>query len=139
MLTMTSAAARLRMARVLLLLGSMFVLPIGLSNHANASEWSSVSINGQQLTMTQLNNLQVQLGSQIYPGAYLVDYQSGCWLNSTTGASGCIGSQTTTTHSRYGSGERTSDGSWSHYSHAAGMGVGGTADGCVYAGTWSNC
>ena len=39
-----------------------------------------------------------------------------------------------------GSGERYGDGSWSHYNPlVGGGGVGGTADGCVYAYGWSNC
>lgn len=134
-----NAISHVRKARIFMLLGVLGLVPVALTTQVQASEWSSVSINGQALTVDQVNTLQMQLGTQIYPGAYLVDYQSGCWLNSTTGASGCVGSQSQTVHSRYGSGERSSDGSWSHYSHSAGMGVGGTADGCVYAGSWSNC
>ena len=53
-------------------------------------------------------------------------------------SSGCVGNASV--FSRYGSGERTSDGSWNHWSNAAGAGVGGTADGCIYTTTgWSNC
>jgi len=45
-------------------------------------------------------------------------------------------------NSRYGGGSQYADGSWNHYSSAAGGAVGGTSDGCVYtsvAGGWSNC
>ena len=94
-------------------------------------------INGQQLTSDQLAYLEQSIGSRIAPGAYLLN-NNGCWVNLSTGASGCIGS--VDTHSRYGSGERTSDGSWNHWSNAAGGAVGGTSDGCVYTTFgWSNC
>ncbi len=93
-----------------------------------ATEWSNVAINGQRLTVTQLQELQMQIGSAITPGSYLVDAQ-GCWMNLNTGQSGCLGSggSVESYSSRYGSGERTSDGSWNHYS-------------CIYTTTgWSNC
>ena len=102
-----------------------------------ANGYSNVAVNGQVLTVQQLNVLQRQIGSAIAPGSYLLD-QQGCWVNLTTGASGCIG--IVNTYSRYGSGERTSDGSWNHYSNSAGIGVGGTSDGCIYTTSgWSNC
>ena len=102
-----------------------------------ANNYSSVAVNGEVLTREQLYVLQVQLGTAIPAGNYLLDGQ-GCWLNLSSGASGCVGS--VSTHSRYGSGERTSDGSWNQYSHAAEMGVGGTSDGCIYTTQgWSNC
>ena len=105
--------------------------------NAVANNYSNVAVNGELLTQDQLYVLQVQLGTAIPAGNYLLDGQ-GCWLNLTTGESGCIGS--VSTHSRYGSGERTSDGSWNHYSNSAGMGVGGTSDGCIYTTSgWSNC
>lgn len=98
---------------------------------------SSVAINGQRLTQAQLQLLELQVGSRIAPGVYILN-SAGCWWNTTTGASGCLGSYDT--HSRYGSGERTGDGSWNHYSNSAGMGVGGSSDGCIYTTTgWSNC
>lgn len=104
---------------------------------AHAAAWSNVAINGQRLTVEQLRALEASVGSRIAPGAYLVDAR-GCWLNMSTGQSGCLNS--VNTYSRHGSGERTSDGSWNHYSNSAGMGVGGTADGCIYTTTgWSNC
>lgn len=108
-----------------------------LSPAGFAQSWSNVAINGQHLTQAQLSALESQVGTRIAPGAYLVDAR-GCWMNLSNGTSGCLGS--VDTHSRYGSGERSSDGSWNHYSRAADMGVGGTSDGCIYTTTgWSNC
>lgn len=40
--------------------------------------------------------------------------------------------------SRYGSGEQSSNG-WSHYDNLNNFSVGGDANGCLYAGDWSNC
>ena len=119
------------------LITAAIVLVSCYAQTVQASGWSNVAINGQRLTTVQLQQLEISIGSQIAPGAYLVDAQ-GCWVNLSTGQGGCLGS--VDTFSRYGSGERTSDGSWSHYSNSAGMGVGGTADGCIYTTTgWSNC
>ena len=104
---------------------------------AVAEAMSNVAINGQRLSQSELMALQMQLGIAIAPGSYMVD-ANGCWLNLSTGAMGC--GSTVITNSRHGSGERTSDGSWNHYSRSADMGVGGTADGCIYTTTgWSNC
>ena len=104
---------------------------------ALASPLSSVAINGQRLSEGQLYALQMQLRTVIPPGYYLLA-ETGCWVNLSTGTSGCFG--VTEIHSRSGSGERTSDGSWNHYSDSAEMGVGGTSDGCIYTTTgWSNC
>lgn len=109
----------------------LFVTPV------YATSWSDVAINGQRLTTEQVHQLEIGIGSRIAPGAYLVD-ANGCWANLTTGQTGCLAS--ISTFSRYGSGDRTSDGSWNHYSNSAGMGVGGTSDGCIYTTTgWSNC
>ena len=116
-----------------------FVLAIAgaLTQAAHAVSWSNVAVNGQRLTTEQLRQLEVSVGSKIAPGAYLINAQ-GCWVNLSTGQSGCLGS--VNTHSRYGSGERTNNGSWNHYSRSSGMGVGGTGDGCIYTTTgWSNC
>ncbi len=108
-----------------------------ITQAAHAEGWSNVAINGQRLTVAQLQQLEVAVGTRIAPGAYLVDAR-GCWANLNTGEVGCLGS--IDTFSRYGSGERSSDGSWNHYSNSAGMGVGGTSDGCIYTTTgWSNC
>lgn len=118
------------------------VLTCASASLANANPFlagglSQVVINGQHLTQGQLEMLQARLGVYIPPGAYLLD-TAGCWMNLGTGESGCIGS--VSVDSRYGSGERTSDGSWNHWSNSAGMGVGGTADGCIYTTSgWSNC
>lgn len=102
-----------------------------------SDSWSNVIINGQRLTQHQRAALERSVGGRIPAGVYLVD-NNGCWVNVSTGAAGCL--HQTSTFSRYGSGERTSDGSWNHYSNSAGMGVGGTSDGCIYTTTgWSNC
>ncbi len=100
---------------------------------------SDVSINGVPLTQAQKGQLEQSIGVEVLPGRYLVNFLNGCWMNVDTGAQGCTQAQTGIYNSRYGSGERYSDGSWSHYSNIAGGGVGGTADGCIYAGDWSNC
>lgn len=102
-------------------------------------EMSGVIINGNRLNVLQLQAVEMHLGYKIMPGTYLLNFQNGCWLEVNRNDRGCIAYQNSGVHSRYGSGERSSDGSWSHYSNAAGMGVGGTADGCVYTANWSNC
>ncbi len=112
------------------------------SLHLNAeprgkANTSSVIINGHHLSITELHQLQQQLGSVILPGIYYYDAQSTCWINTTSGAKGCLKGQQYTT--RYGSGEWDSQGNWSHYSSVAGGAVGGSSDGCVYAFGWSNC
>jgi hypothetical protein len=118
------------------------ILVSSLASAANSSPFpvaglSEVVINGERLTHGQLELLQARIGAYIPPGAYLLD-ASGCWMKLDTGETGCLGS--VSVDSRYGSGERTSDGSWNHWSNSAGMGVGGTADGCVYTTSgWSNC
>jgi hypothetical protein len=40
---------------------------------------------------------------------------------------------------RFSSGQRYSNGSWSHYNGHSNYGVGGTANGCIYTPNWSNC
>ena len=131
---MTVRSSFLRSALVALLCSALsFPLP------ALANGLAPVAINGTQLTVPQLRQLEAQLGSRIAPGNYLVNAR-GCWVNLPNGTSGCIGQGSTDTFSRYGSGERTSDGSWNHWSNAAGGAVGGTSDGCVYTTFgWSNC
>ena len=117
---------------------ALLVLTALTAAPVQANLLSQVVINGQRLTAVELTVLEAQLGGRIPPGAYLLNAQ-GCWMNLSTGQSGCLGASGDV-HSRYGSGERTSDGSWNHYSNSAGMGVGGTADGCIYTTTgWSNC
>jgi hypothetical protein len=104
---------------------------------ARAEAFTDVVINGQRLTQSQLELVEAQLGAYIPPGVYLLD-ASGCWLKLDTGEGGCLDS--VNVYSRNGSGERTSDGSWNHWSDSAGMGVGGTGDGCIYTTSgWSNC
>ena len=103
---------------------------------------SAVAINGEILSQRQLAALEMQLGARIAPGSYVVDYQSGCWANLSTGQQGCGaggGGNGGAYTSRHGSGEWNANGDWSHYSNIAGGGVGGTGDGCVYAFGWSNC
>lgn len=39
----------------------------------------------------------------------------------------------------FSSGQRSGDGSWSHYNGYSNYGVGGTSDGCIYTPNWSNC
>ncbi|MCR9276713.1 MAG: hypothetical protein NXH85_01970 [Pseudomonadaceae bacterium] len=102
-----------------------------------ADALAPVMINGQQLTMSQWQGLSNMLGEAVMPGVYLVD-GNGCWLNTSNGSSGCVGSSDV--FSRYGSGSRDSNGNWNHWSDAAGGAVGGTSDGCVYTSFgWSSC
>lgn len=112
-------------------------LAVITSPNVLATPLSNVIINGLPLSVTQLHALETSVGVRVAPGAYMVNAQ-GCWLNMSTGQSGCLNKFST--YSRYGSGERTSDGSWNHYSNSAEMGVGGTSDGCIYTTSgWSNC
>lgn len=114
-------------------------LALLLSSTAEAVDLAPVAINGQQLTVPQVQQLERQIGTRIAPGNYLVN-AAGCWLNLSNGTSGCLGQSSVDVHSRYGSGSRSADGSWNHYSRAAEGAVGGTADGCVYTTFgWSNC
>ena len=115
------------------------VLSFPMPALANGLAPAPVAINGTQLTVMQLRQLESQLGTRIAPGNYLVNAQ-GCWLNLTNGTSGCLGQGSIDVFSRHGSGSRNADGSWNHYSEAAGGAVGGTSDGCVYTTFgWSNC
>lgn len=50
---------------------------------------SNIFINGRELTMAEAGQLQMQLGTLIAPGNYVVNAQTGCWANLTNGASGC--------------------------------------------------
>jgi len=126
--------------RTLTRLLSVFCLTCLLSGQVAANGWSNVAINGVRLTTAQLSALEANIGSRIAPGSYL-SHPNGCWINLTTGASGCLGqSGSGDVHSRYGSGSRNSNGDWNHWSNAAGAGVGGTGDGCIYTTMgWSNC
>lgn len=115
------------------------LLTLLLAAGLQAADLAPVAINGTQLTVSQLQQLERQIGTRIAPGNYVVD-GAGCWLNLSNGTSGCLGRSGVDTHSRHGSGSRSGDGSWNHYSRAAGGAVGGTGDGCVYTSFgWSNC
>jgi hypothetical protein len=118
---------------VLAIAMSLFSLP------AFAAGYSNVAINGQVLTLSELANLQQQIGTRIAPGYYLVDTNTGCWLNQSSGASGCLGDSTVNYQSNQGSGAYDGNGNWNHYDSNSHWGVGGTADGCIYTPDWSNC
>lgn len=107
-------------------------------NAKAAGYLSDVFVNGRQLTIAEVAVLQNQLGVVIAPGYYAVNLHNGCWANLSNGTSGCLGNSGSSV-SRNGSGQWNSDGSWSRYDNMNGFGVGGTADGCIYAGDWSNC
>jgi hypothetical protein len=99
---------------------------------------AGVTINGKPLSSAEISALEMQIGQQIAPGNYLSD--GNCWVNLSTGTSGCLNQGTVNTYSRYGSGEYNSAGDWNYWSNAAGGSVGGTSDGCVYTSYgWSNC
>lgn len=116
----------------------VFVLSLCAGSAAFAGG-SDVYINGLQLTVQQKTALQNAIGTYIAPGSYLVDANSGCWYNQSTGASGCPSTGNPYV-SRYGSGSYDNSGNWNHWSNAAGGGVGGTSDGCIYTTYgWSNC
>lgn len=107
----------------------------GVSSVSIAEYGSDVTINGQRLTMQRLRLLEQELGFRIAPGNYLFNAYNQCWANLTTGQAGCLGGAYI---SGRGSGEWNGRGDWSSWSDYGG-GVGGTADGCIYAGDWSNC
>ena len=99
---------------------------------------SGVVLNGQVLSALEKAAMELQIGQPIPPGNYLSD--GDCWVNLSTGSSGCLSQQTVDTYSRYGSGSYDAAGNWNVYSGAAGGAVGGTSDGCVYTTFgWSNC
>ncbi|MAR90946.1 MAG: hypothetical protein SV765_06015 [Pseudomonadota bacterium] len=105
-----------------------------------SAQASDVAINGVILSQKELAQLEKQLRTEILPGRYLVNVNNGCWMNLDSGAQGCVPSgQGGTYVGRGGSGEWNRNGDWSYRSNPAGMGVGGTGDGCIYAGDWSNC
>lgn len=119
-------------------LKSLFIaLLIGL--HLNANVYASdVIINGQLLNQAQKTALENRIGTRITPGNYVSN--GDCWVNLSNGTSGCLSSGTVNNFSRYGSGERSANGDWNHWSNAAGGAVGGTSDGCVYTSFgWSSC
>jgi len=111
----------------------------------------AISFNGEQLSSAQVAALETELGMAIPDGDYLVDPESGCWANLTTGISGCANESAGYADDydrsgsgeyvgRWGSGSYDGAGNWNHYSSAAGGAVGGTSDGCIYTTFgWSNC
>lgn len=109
-------------------------------SNVGAHHMTNVYINGQELSVADLQALQQQIGA-VAPGYYAYDYNSGCWANLSTGTSGCVGGNNAGIYTTpYGGGENYSDGSWNYYSNPAGGGVGGTSDGCIYTTYgWSNC
>lgn len=119
-------------------LKSIYVsLLIGLLLSTTVSA-SDVTINGQVLNQAQKIALENRIGTRIVPGNYVSD--GDCWVNLSNGTSGCLSSSSVNSFSRYGSGERSSNGDWNHWSNAAGGAVGGTSDGCIYTTFgYSNC
>lgn len=121
------------------------VFSLALLPSVSYAQSSNVSINGVWLSLDQVSYLEQQLGTRVNPGHYLVNYNNGCWANLTSGESGCITQPQSNTQQagvhvgRGGSGEWNGEGDWSYYNNHAGTGVGGTSDGCIYAGDWSNC
>lgn len=114
-----------------------FATLLGASS-GSLSQGSDVYVNGQRLSAAEVYGLQRELGTYIAPGSYLYDDSTGCWYNQSTGASGCL-SGNGDYLSRYGSGSSSGQ-FWNHWSNAAGGGVGGTSDGCIYTTFgWSNC
>lgn len=115
----------------------IFALIISLQLSPTVSA-SDVIINGQTLSHAQKIALENSIGTRIVPGNYVSD--GDCWVNLSNGTSGCLSSSTVNSFSRYGSGERSSNGDWNHWSNAAGGAVGGTSDGCIYTTFgYSNC
>jgi len=120
-------------------LGLALACALGAAGRVDAASYlSDVFVNGRQLSIAEVAVLQNRLGVVIAPGYYAVNVHNGCWANLSNGTSGCLGGSGSSV-SRYGSGQWNSDGSWSRYDNLNGFGVGGTADGCIYAGDWSNC
>lgn len=119
-------------------LKSLFIaLLIGLQLSSTVSA-SDVIINGRLLSYAEKVALENSIGTRIAAGNYVSD--GDCWANLSNGTSGCLSSSTVNSSSRYGSGERSSNGDWNHWSNAAGGAVGGTSDGCIYTTFgYSNC
>lgn len=133
---MTPRSSRLPM---LALVVGFVILVAAIS--AQANDRTFVFVNGYELSPQELYAVQMQSGTRIPPGNYIVDGQSGCWAELNSGQSGCPGQAGGGSYtSRYGSGEWNGNGDWNHWSNAAGGAVGGTGDGCIYTTFgWSNC
>lgn len=108
---------------------------------AQAEGRTLVFVNGYELSPYELHAVEIQSGTRIPPGNYIVDGRTGCWAELDSGAGGCPAqTQGGSYGSRYGSGEWNGNGDWNHWSDAAGGAVGGTGDGCIYTTFgWSNC
>ena len=128
----------------------MNLLAVLVSISVVAQAGDTVVINGYLLAPMEVQQLERQLGYRVLPGNYAADFQTGCWVNIESGQGNCQSQDQAQSQSqngssgaytsRWGSGEQYSNGSWSHYDSLTGNGgVGGTADGCVYAFGWSNC
>lgn len=61
-----------------------------VSTGLNALASSGVSINGVELSPTELQLLERQLGTYIVPGDYISNPLTGYWKNLTTGDSGYL-------------------------------------------------
>lgn len=117
---------------------SIFLTVLIGFNMSVAVSASEVIINGQLLNREQITMLENSIGTRIVPGNYISN--GDCWVNLSNGASGCLSNGSGDRFSRYGSGSRSANGDWNHWSDAAGGGVGGTSDGCIYTTYgWSNC
>ncbi len=120
----------------------VFMIVLGFAMNSYADEGrSDVSINGYWISKVQLQKFEHQLGTKIPAGHYLVNFYSGCWKNLSNNTGGCmnLNGNSGMYVGRAGSGEWNRSGDWNYYSNAAGMGVGGTANGCIYTENWSNC
>ncbi|WP_020407902.1 hypothetical protein [Hahella ganghwensis] len=110
-----------------------------LSSLTFAEQNSNIAINGRWLTLTEAYTLQQRFGTNIAPGQYLVDENTGCWYNQSTGTSGCISDNNVAYNTTRGGGSYDNHGNWNHYDRNSRWGVGGTGDGCIYTPEWSNC
>lgn len=108
---------------------------------AQANERTFVFINGYELSPQELHAVQIQTGTRIPAGNYIVDGNTGCWAELNSGQTGCPSQGSGGAYtSRHGGGEWNANGDWNHWSDAAGGAVGGTGDGCIYTTFgWSNC
>jgi len=60
-----------------------------LTAHADDPSSSIVSINGSILSEEEKREIEKQNGEPLAPGNYVVDWDSGCWANITTGVGHC--------------------------------------------------
>ena len=71
--------------RAMMLIGFLFTSATAIGSG------TGVVINGEELSPSELVQLQRQIGAVVPPGNYLANMQTGCWVNTSTGDSGCIG------------------------------------------------